>query len=485
MKRILLTAGIIALLAASIALPCTIISGKTKDGVVWAGNNEDFYFDFNTYLNVLPPEGNLLGAVSFTYGTPDSHIQGGFNEAGLFFDINALPAIPESDWADWGTRKEFPGGEKAFFEHLLRTCPTVQEAIELIKKYEIELIYGQVHLADRKGDFAIINNSGIRLSKTNYQISTNFNIFTRGPSDGGRHCWRFPIAAKMFQGREVSLETIRDILDATQQTRLVGTIYSNVISLTTGDAYNYYAGDFKNVYHFNLNKMMKMGKKSYLWRSLFPEAPVVKIWETYLKEGAQAAVEVFRKIKATIPEARQSEVLRHVFSSCLLRENEYPDARVFFDEWLGVSGGKDKLTNLYHGLIHLTNGNVEEAKHHLEEQTKIDAIDEHAKKFDRPYAEIFLGLLEGSKPPGANARFQLKGYQDAHFVCVLGLSYVPIINFLLKTKDGWAADFALAPGTHHYAFLVDGEMVFDPANPNKEEIDTEDGKMTLNVKIVK
>jgi hypothetical protein len=90
-------------------LHCAIISGRTKNDVVWAGNNEDYVFFFDTYLNVLPREEGLRGAVSFTYGSPDSFIQGGFNEDGLFFDFNALPEIPASNRRDWGNRKKFPG----------------------------------------------------------------------------------------------------------------------------------------------------------------------------------------------------------------------------------------------------------------------------------------------------------------------------------------------------------------------------------------
>ena len=93
-------------------------------------------------------------------------------------------------------------------------------------------------------------------------------------------------------------------------------------------------------------------------------------------------------------------------------------------------------------------------------------------------------LEEGSRQD-SNARFELKGFHDAKFVCLLGLSYVPISDLLLKTKDGWAADYVLAPGKHHYAFLVDGKLVFDPENPAKEEIDTVSGKMILNAKVVK
>ncbi|MBN1223717.1 MAG: hypothetical protein JXB23_10730 [Candidatus Aminicenantes bacterium] len=485
MKRFWVAAGILAIIAASIALPCTIISGKAKNNEVWAGNNEDFYFDFNTYLNVLPREGELLGAVSFTYRSPDSFIQGGFNEAGLFFDFNALPAIPESDWKDWGKRKKFPGSEQALVEHMLRKCATVQDVIDLTKEYEMQLTNAQIHLADKQGNLAVINESGIRISQSHYQVSTNFNIFTRGPSDGGPLCWRYPIAERMFKEREVSLETIRDILDATQQPRYVGTIYSNVINLTTGDATNYFAGDFKNPYHFNLKELLKKGKKSFLWRSLFPDAPIVRIWETYLAEGSKAALELFRKIKEGIPQPRRSEILRHVFSSCVLSENKYVDAKVFFDEWLAVNDGKDKMTNFYQGLVQLTNGAFETAKASFAAQINADTQDEGNRQSSPSAARAFLDKLKGETPAGANTRFELKGYQDAKFVCVVGIGWLPISNFLLKTDDGWAADFALPPGKNHYAFLVDGKTVFDPANPEKEEIDTEDGKMTLNVVVVK
>lgn len=473
--------GILSVLAASAALPCTIISGKTKDNVVWAGNNEDYYFDFNTYLNVFPREGDLLGAVSFTYGTPESFIQGGFNEAGLFFDFNALPAIPESHWKDWGKRKKFPAGERALIEHILRRCSTVQDVIEVAKEYEIDLSSAQVHLADRQGHLAVISQSGIRISDKPYQVSTNFNIFTRGASDKNAPCWRTPIAERMFREREVSLETMRDILDATQQPRFVGTIYSNVINLTTGDAYNYYAGDFKNAYHFNIHDLTKKGKKSYLWRSLFPDAPVVRIWETYLKQGPAEAIGLFRKMEDEIPIQRKSEILRHVFSSCLLSENKYADAGAFFDEWSRLNGGKDKMTNFYLGLIRLTNGDVQQARECFKAQVEADAAAADAQASSASAAKRFLDKLEGKKVPAANVRLELKGYAEAKFVCVFGIDDLSISHFLVKTEEGWEADFVLPSGKHHYVFLVDGKTVFDPQNPEKEEIDTEDGRLTLNV----
>jgi len=464
------------------ASACTIISGKTEDGVVWVGNNEDFYFDFDTYLNVLPPDGELLGAVSFTYGAPENFIQGGVNERGLFFDFNALPPIPKADFMDWGERQDFPGGEDKLVLHILRTCSSVHDAIELIKKYDMDLSSAQMHLADREGNFAIVNASGIRLSEANFQISTNFNPFTRGPSSGGRVCWRYPIAEKMFKERDVGFEMIRDTLDATQQPRFVGTIYSNVINLKTGDVYNYYAGDFEHVFHFRIQDILKRGKKSHLLRSLFPDAPVVRIWETYRAKGANEAVTLFRQLRDELPPGRGAEVLRHVFSSCLLRLNRFRDAKIFFDEWLEAGGRHDPAVNLYSALIHLSNGDPERAKIFLEAQIKANSIaGESAQEGYWLEAKDLLARLEGKKPPGANARFELRGYQEADFVGLFLVDESPVLNFFLKTPVGWYGDFALPPGENSYAFIVDGERLLDPSNPEREVIDTEDGRIELNI----
>jgi hypothetical protein len=40
---------------------CTIFSGKDKKGHVWAGNNEDFYFTFNSYLYLVARTDTTFG----------------------------------------------------------------------------------------------------------------------------------------------------------------------------------------------------------------------------------------------------------------------------------------------------------------------------------------------------------------------------------------------------------------------------------------
>jgi hypothetical protein len=228
---------------------------------------------------------------------------------------------------------------------------------------------------------------------------------------------------------------------------------------------------------------MKKGRRSYLWYTLFPDSPVAKVWSTYQSRGAKAAVEVYRKLRKSIPEARRAEVLRHVFLSSLLRENEYADAEVFFTEWVEVDGGKDHMTDLHRGLIELTSGEPAKAKRSFAKQIEADQKDEMAQSFP-PITQAFLDRLEGKAPPEATTRLKLEGHTDAKFVCVQGLGWMAISEFLLRTDKGWAGDFALPPGTHHYAFLVDGEKVLDPANPRVEEIDTEDGRMTMNTLVV-
>jgi hypothetical protein len=173
-----------------------------------------------------------------------------------------------------------------------------------------------------------------------------------------------------------------------------------------------------------------------------------------------------------------------VLLSTLIRENAYTDAAVFFDEWLRVSGGDDHMTGLYRGLVELTNGNVEKAKASFAKQIEADKNDEMARTSFPPLTEALLDRLEGTPPPNANTRVELRGHAEAKFVCVKGFGWMPVAAFLLRTGDGWAGDFALPRGTHHYAFLVDGEKVLDPTNQRVKEIDTEDGRITMNLLVV-
>ncbi len=65
------------------------------------------------------------------------------------------------------------------------------------------------------------------------------------------------------------------------------------------------------------------------------------------------------------------------------------------------------------------------------------------------------------------------------------MSGVPVLNFLLKTPAGWHGDFALPSGKIPYAFVVDGEVILDPSNPESEIIAPEDAEIELSITEVK
>jgi hypothetical protein len=486
MKAKIFYSWLLFLLIGTQADPCTIISGVDKNGAAWAGNNEDYEFDFETYLNVLPAEQHLLGAITFTYDRPDSFIQGGINEAGLFFDYNALLPVSVSDYEGWDKKKDFPGGDNAVNLYILQHCSTTNQVIDLLKEYRLPALLGsQLHVADRNGNLAVIDADGIRAGTSGYQVSTNFNVFSKASSPQAHACWRFPIATKMMKDGGVNLDNFRQILNATQQYRYYGTIYSNIANLSTGDVYFYYAGDFENPYHFQIKELLTKGKQSLLMRTLFPQAPIVKVWNVYQAEGAQQAITEFRRVTDGSSNKRKSEILRHLFQNCLMMTQKFADAKIFFSEWLKVNGGEDPATNFYASFVELANGDYKQAQALMEKQVKIDAQQDLSQPGYPPRAAKYLERIQGKKPPDANAHFDLKGYQDAKFVALYLPDDVPVYYPLQKTSDGWAGDFVLPSGDVYYSFLVDGKIVADPTNPKLEVYTTEAGGMKLNKIAVK
>lgn len=70
-----------------------------------------------------------------------------------------------------------------------------------------------------------------------------------------------------------------------------------------------------------------------------------------------------------------------------------------------------------------------------------------------------------------NHIFKLSGYKDARKVVVTGnfYSWNPRGLALNRTSEGWSLPMYLRDGTYSYKFIVDGEWITDPANPNMRE----------------
>lgn len=76
-------------------------------------------------------------------------------------------------------------------------------------------------------------------------------------------------------------------------------------------------------------------------------------------------------------------------------------------------------------------------------------------------------------PPSlkGNTTFRLKGYADAQVVALAGTFNNWNQSQLLFAREGdeWVCRVDLAPGRYAYKFIVDGQWMLDPSNPQTEE----------------
>jgi hypothetical protein len=78
-------------------------------------------------------------------------------------------------------------------------------------------------------------------------------------------------------------------------------------------------------------------------------------------------------------------------------------------------------------------------------------------------------------PPSlkGNTTFRLKGYPDARIVILSGSfnNWNQSQYVFGKEGDEWICRIDLEPSKHAYKFIVDGNWLLDPANPNSEDDD--------------
>lgn len=77
-------------------------------------------------------------------------------------------------------------------------------------------------------------------------------------------------------------------------------------------------------------------------------------------------------------------------------------------------------------------------------------------------------------PPASlkgNTTFRLKGYPNARVVALAGSFNEFNQSQLLFGKEGdeWVVRVDLAPGKYTYKFIIDGDWILDPDNPNTED----------------
>ena len=222
---------------------CTIFTVSQGDRVFFGGNGDWINMDGNYYW-VDPGDETHYGAIFF--GKPDN-VQQGFNEKGLAYDSNGLPAAPVTDHPG---REPAYGGHNSYFIHILQACATVEEVIAWVQAHQWhESMHYQMHFADALGNAVVISaGPDGRVAFTRkpagdgFLVSTNFNQANR--NNGSYPCWRYDRARDRLQeiihSGTLTPERAASVLDAVHvESTTVWTVMSVLGNLPQGLVYVY------------------------------------------------------------------------------------------------------------------------------------------------------------------------------------------------------------------------------------------------------
>jgi hypothetical protein len=228
----------------------------SDDNKVLVGINEDSY-STRRYVEIYPPEEGKFGKILFGYEGYGE--QNGMNDQGLFWDGFACPYLKVNKGEGL---TPIPDPEYLFNVVITENCSTIYDVIELLDSHDIRdlpIERCQVLFVDRFGNSVIFEGDDYIFKEGDYQAVTNF--YQTHPELGGFGFDRYATAINMLENMNIlSMEYFKNICSATSQSI---TIYSLVCNLTTNIIQYYYAGDFQDVWEFNLNEEFELGQHSY------------------------------------------------------------------------------------------------------------------------------------------------------------------------------------------------------------------------------
>lgn len=268
MKTIILSIFFIAI-SFNELFPCSVLFYADKN-VCLAGNNEDNFLPY-TQVQFLPAEEGKYGRVFWgyypIYCPEEATKQGGMNEKGLFYDGLSLPPVPVQ------TTLGKPTYVGDLMEKILEECATVDEAIKILNKYNlINLTTGQIFIADKNGDAAIIERDTTIRKKDNWLAATNFRLSE--VRNGQYPCNRYNTMLNMLDTiNSPNVASISNLLNMVSIKGQGPTIYSNVCDLKNNLIYFYHFHNFNEFVKLDLDKELEKGKHTIRIETLFPENP--------------------------------------------------------------------------------------------------------------------------------------------------------------------------------------------------------------------
>lgn len=264
---ILISFSIILLIFNSESKACSVLYYRdTKTNKIYVANNEDYWYDINVYIQIIPNSKN--GLARLWYGW-DNFAQGGINSAGLFFDGAVTP------------EQKIPGGYSKpkgnLGDDILASCSSVQEALAYLEKKKVALTNGHIMFGDKNGNAVVIE--WIEGRKTLNWISGNkllmTNFLLSDTTKGNYPCYRYNSIEDRINKMEKDLSVInlRDVGNTLGQAaqiprddnsgKIGGTLYSTFINITDMELVLVYKLDNSKITKLDLMKEfeIKRGRK--------------------------------------------------------------------------------------------------------------------------------------------------------------------------------------------------------------------------------
>ena len=251
---------IFLLLIVSKTIACTIFTVSNGETVMFAGNEDQ---KPNSSFLVVDNSGTI-GVVYFATPWKEMPLvmQMGINERGLCYDANWIPREKLNPHPERKSQNEWA------VTQLMREASTVEEVLAKILTYNwgYSIDY-QVHFADKSGDAAVIHPGTdgeltyTRKSNGNgYLISTNFNLtkLDKGNWSSSYSSDRYKTADKMLSKigakKDLTIEFMASVLNATHQNSQSQTLYSVVYDLPNLRINLYYDRQFDSPYTIDVKK---------------------------------------------------------------------------------------------------------------------------------------------------------------------------------------------------------------------------------------
>ena len=301
---------------------CTIVT-ISKNGEVWAGNNEDF-LEPRTKIWFYPATQDKYGRAYVGFDRYLDPYQGGMNEAGLFLDMNA---VNPTGWQPDPNKPTFNG---CIIDQVLSFCATVEDAVNFFRQNNVPLDNVRVPIADARGQSVIIEWAHGEIQfvykQGDYQISTN-HVQSNYERLEDYPCQRYKIADKLLKNADqADVNVIRAVLSATHFEFLAQTLYSNICDLKRKRIYLYHFHNFEEVVVFDLKEELKKGEAAYLIPSLFSIQPFSA--HLFSQIGPQVGT---RDLLAIIETEGIQESLKQFRS---MQDQSHTINRYLFEEWI-------------------------------------------------------------------------------------------------------------------------------------------------------